>query len=226
MGYGRRKTGKYYGRRRYGASYPQVSGKRKKRLMIQLLICIVIVLAVIAIKKMDIAIGNKALETFHTQMTKDFTGEDVVHSAKSVMAHMKVLPGPEDSGKNMDFSPPSDHTAAVSTFGEQSGGENGQSGFERGMDFHSDREIQVYAIGGGTVSEISQSSQYGTFLKVSHGNDIVSLYGGCTKVYVKPLEKVKKGQLIASVSPEREGGLHFELWVNGKIVNPADYISF
>ena len=59
-----------------------------------------------------------------------------------------------------------------------------------------------------------------------HGDNIVSIYGGCSNVYVKSLEKVKKGQLIASISPENNGYLKFELWANDEIVNPADYIQF
>jgi murein DD-endopeptidase MepM/ murein hydrolase activator NlpD len=61
---------------------------------------------------------------------------------------------------------------------------------------------------------------------VVHGDDIVSIYGGCTHIYVESMEKVKKGQLIASVSPENNGLLSFELWVEDEIVNPADYIDF
>lgn len=209
------------------------TSKWARRVMLQLAVCILIVLAVIVIKKMDIAIANRALETFHAQMTTDVSGNDLASSAKSVFAQIKVLPAAvEDSsfgtGKKLSFSPPANEAAAVSTFGEQEGyyGKS-ETGFERGMKFYSQEELQVYAVGGGTVAEVSESSEYGgTLVKITHGNEIVSLYGGCTKVYVKPLEKVKKGQLIASVSPEGDNGLRFELWVNGKIVNPADYIAF
>ena len=128
----------------------------------------------------------------------------------------------------MRFSPPADEAAVISTFGEKTGYNAGeaQNGFERGMTFQSDKELQVFAVGGGIVSEIGQSSQYGNYVKVVHGDDIVSIYGGCSQIYVKSLEKVKKGQLIASVNPENNGHLSFELWVKDEIVNPADYIEF
>jgi len=74
--------------------------------------------------------------------------------------------------------------------------------------------------------QIRASSQYGKYIKVVHGDDIVSIYGGCSQIYVESLEKVKKGQLIASISPENNGHLSFELWVKDEIVNPADYIEF
>ncbi len=221
------------GRAGYRGYYGGGTNKWAGRLMIQLAICILIVLAVIVIKKMDIAIANRALETFHTQMTTDLSGDDLAASAKSVFAQIKVLPsaveeGGFGSGKKLSFSPPANETAAVSVFGKQEGYYGkAESGFERGMKFYSQEELQVYAVGGGTVAEVGESSEYGgTLVKITHGNEIVSLYGGCTKVYVKPLEKVKKGQLIASVSPGGDNCLRFELWVNGKIVNPADYIAF
>jgi murein DD-endopeptidase MepM/ murein hydrolase activator NlpD len=94
------------------------------------------------------------------------------------------------------------------------------------MKFQSDEELQVFSIGGGIVSEIGVSDQYGKYIKIVHGDDIVSIYGGCSQIYVQSLEKVKKGQLIASVSPENNGYLSFELWVDDEIANPADYIEF
>jgi murein DD-endopeptidase MepM/ murein hydrolase activator NlpD len=198
----------------------------------QILVCIIIVLLVIVIKKMDIAIVHKTVETFQAKLDHDYTASEMVQSAKDLVAKAKEVPQSvasafQRSESKLAFSPPADEQAIISTFGEKSsylGTE--QSGFERGMKFQSDKELQVYSVGGGIVSEIGESSQYGKYIKVVHGNDIVSIYGGCTKVYVKSLEKVKKGQLIASVSPENNGYLSFELWVNDEIVNPASYIKF
>lgn len=198
----------------------------------QIMVCIVIVLLVIVIKKMDIAIVNESMETFKAVLSNDYTASELVASAKETVAKIKEVPGSitasfKTSGKRLAFSPPTDEAAVVSTYGEKSNyfGKE-ESGFERGMKFSSETELQVYAVGGGTVAEISQSSQYGQYIKMTHGNNINSIYGGCTKIYVKPLEKVKKGQLIASISPENNGYLSFELWVDGEIVNPANYIEF
>ncbi|MPN34271.1 hypothetical protein SDC9_181764 [bioreactor metagenome] len=131
------------------------------------------------------------------------------------------------SGSKLAFSPPTDTEAVVATFGEQpSNSQNEQYGFEHGMKFQSEKELQVHSVGGGIVSEIGVSDQYGKYIKIVHGDDIVSVYGGCSQIYVKSLEKVQKGQLIASVSPENNGSLSFELWVNDEVVNPADYIDF
>jgi murein DD-endopeptidase MepM/ murein hydrolase activator NlpD len=199
----------------------------------QIIVCIIIVILVIVIKKMDIAIVNQSLDNVQAMLNKDFTVAEIFQSGKDLVAKVKKVPESvasafQRSGSKLAFSPPADEAAVIATFGEKTSYNAGQeqSGFERGMKFQSDKELQVFSVGGGIVSEIGESSQYGKYIKVVHGDDIVSIYGGCSQIYVKSLEKVKKGQLIASVNPENNGLLNFELWVKDEIVNPADYIEF
>lgn len=214
--------------------------KRKKNygatLLKQMMICIIIVLLVIVIKKMDIAIVNQSIETLQSKLDKDYTLSKIAmiakDNAKDTFGKVKDVPDSIreaflNSDRKLAFSPPTDEAAIISTYGEQLNyfGKE-ETGFERGMKFSSEKEIQVYAAGGGTVAEIGKSSQYGNYIRIAHGNKIETIYGGCTKIYVKSLEKVKKGQIIASVSPENNGYLSFEMWVDGEIVNPASYVQF
>lgn len=198
----------------------------------QILVCIIIVLLVIVIKKMDIAIVNKSLDNIQAKLDRDYKVADIFQSAKDIAAKVKDVPESiaaafQRGESKLAFSPPADEAAIISTFGEKNGYfENEENGFERGLKFQTDKELQVFSVGGGIVSEIGESSQYGKYIKVVHGDDIVSIYGGCSQIYVESLEKVKKGQLIASISPENNGHLSFELWVKDEIVNPADYIEF
>lgn len=199
----------------------------------QIIVCIIIVILVIVIKKMDIAIVNQGIDNVQAMLNKDYTVAEIFQSGKDLAAKIKEAPRSvaaafQRSGSKLAFSPPADEEAVISTFGEKTGisGGEAQNGFERGMKFQSDKELQVFSVGGGIVSEIGESSHYGKYVKIVHGDDIVSIYGGCSQIYVKSLEKVKKGQLIASVSPENDGHLSFELWVKDEIVNPADYIEF
>ncbi len=201
-------------------------------LLRQILICIVIVLLVIVIKKMDIAIVNKGLDNVQARLDRDYKVAEIFQGTKNLAARVKKVPESiaaafQRGETRLAFSPPADEAAVIATFGEKTGYfEAEENGFERGMKFQSDKELQVYSVGGGIVSEIGESSQYGKYIKLVHGDDIVSIYGGCTQIYVESLEKVKKGQLIASISPENNGYLSFELWVDEEIVNPADYIDF
>lgn len=216
---GRRYTNK---RKNYGAT-----------LIKQIIVCIIIVILVIVIKKMDIAIVNQGIDNVQAMLNKDHTVAEIFQSGKDFAAKVKNVPESvaaafQRSGSKLAFSPPADEAAVISTFGQKTSYNAGeaQNGFERGMTFQSDQELQVFSVGGGIVSEIGQSSQYGNYIKIVHGDNIVSIYGGCTQIYVKSLEKVRKGQLIASVAPQNSGHLSFELWVKDEIVNPADYIEF
>ena len=201
-------------------------------LLKQVLVCIIIVLLVIVIKKMDIAIVNQGMDRVQAWLDRDYTVAEIFQSGREMIARVKQVPESvaaafQRSGTKLAFSPPADEDAIIATFGESTGSaETAQGGYERGMTFQSGSELQVFSVGGGIVSEIGENSQYGKYIKIVHADDMVSVYGGCTQIYVESLEKVRKGQLIASISPENNGRLHFELWAEDELVNPADYIEF
>ncbi|HAQ39659.1 MAG TPA: hypothetical protein DCM73_01725 [Clostridiales bacterium] len=82
----------------------------------------------------------------------------------------------------------------------------------------------------GTVESVNNSEVTGTEIVIDHGNNIKSLYSNLTSSDVKAGDQVKQGQAIGNigktVSIESADGahLHFELFVDGKNVNPMDYI--
>jgi murein DD-endopeptidase MepM/ murein hydrolase activator NlpD len=80
----------------------------------------------------------------------------------------------------------------------------------------------------GTVKETSYNSVYGNMIVVDHGAGIETIYGHCSKVLVKPGQRIKRGDMIGKVGTTgRSTGphLHFELRVNGTAINPNKYIK-
>jgi murein DD-endopeptidase MepM/ murein hydrolase activator NlpD len=78
-----------------------------------------------------------------------------------------------------------------------------------------------------TVAQGGWNGGYGIYVKIDHGNGIVTLYGHCSKLYVQPGETVTRGQTIALMgSTGRSTGphIHFEVIVNGAKANPLNYI--
>lgn len=78
-----------------------------------------------------------------------------------------------------------------------------------------------------TVAQGGWNGGYGVYVKIDHGNGIVTLYGHCSKLYVQAGETVTRGQTIALMgSTGRSTGphIHFEVIVNGAKVNPLNYI--
>lgn len=206
--------------------------KRKSTVILkQIFICILIITVIIGIKKINILAANNALAVFENQIQKEYKVSTLYDNTVTVIKKIPEIPETiynkiSMKKKQFAFNPPTDSENIISTFGESYDSASQSDSFQRGINYSSEKEMQVYTIGSGIVTEVSSGNQYGQYIKVNHGNETFSIYGGCTDIYVKPMQKVKTGEIIASVRSGGNNELHFELWVNGEIVNPAQYIDF
>ncbi len=98
-----------------------------------------------------------------------------------------------------------------------------------GMDIAANVGTAVYAAASGTVTKaVYNSTGYGYHIIINHGGGVETLYGHNSKLYVKAGDWVEQGQLIAAVGRTgRATGphCHFEVRINGKYMNPANYIG-
>lgn len=97
-----------------------------------------------------------------------------------------------------------------------------------GVDIAANTGTPIYAAMDGKVAVAGWESGYGNVVKINHSNGTQSIYGHCSKLFVKAGQLVKKGQKIGAVgSTGNSTGphLHFEIRVNGKPVNPISYIK-
>lgn len=82
----------------------------------------------------------------------------------------------------------------------------------------------------GTVILATWSSETGYTISVQHSNNLVSVYKHNSVLLKKSGANVKAGDPIAIIgnSGEQTTGphLHFELWYNGKPIDPQDYMLF
>lgn len=102
------------------------------------------------------------------------------------------------------------------------------SEFHKGVDFAASYGTTVSATGDGIVSFAGWNAGYGRMVIISHGYGLSTLYAHNSKLLVKQGDKVKKGQAIAKVgNTGRSTGthLHYEVKLNGKNVNPANYFD-
>ncbi len=69
---------------------------------------------------------------------------------------------------------------------------------------------------------------YGNYLMISHGGNLVTLYGHCSTISVSTGQTVTAGQQIATVGCtgySTGNHLHFGVLLNGTYVNPASYLG-
>ncbi len=97
-----------------------------------------------------------------------------------------------------------------------------------GDDYPAAAGTPVYAVKDGTVIETRYDSSMGNFVRLDHGNGIISVYMHASKVFVKKGDEVKQGQVIMAVGTTGSSTgnhLHITFYKNGKLDNPANYIG-
>ena len=101
--------------------------------------------------------------------------------------------------------------------------------FHQGMDFTAPKGTPVYASGDGIVGRAdNRAAGYGKHIRIDHGFGYISLYAHLSQYNVKRRQKVKRGDVIGYVgSTGRSVGphLHYEIFKDGRRVNPLNYYS-
>ncbi len=103
----------------------------------------------------------------------------------------------------------------------------GKRAFHKGIDISARRGTPIIAPADGIVTKAGKTKGYGNSVVISHQNNITTRYGHLKDIFVKKGQRVKRGDVIGTVgNTGRSTGphLHFEILVNGKPVNPKDYI--
>ncbi len=115
----------------------------------------------------------------------------------------------------------------VSGYGSRTDPIDGHAGMHRGIDFDAPYGSDIHAVADGVVTWSGQRSGYGNVVDVDHGNGYMTRYAHNQKNLVKEGERVKAGDVIAKMgSTGRATGshVHFEVWLNGSVVNPNQYL--
>ena len=115
----------------------------------------------------------------------------------------------------------------ASGFGERVDPFTGQMAMHEGIDFLADSGSPIAAAAAGVVVFAGFHPQYGYAVDIDHGNDLVTRYAHCAKLFVKEGDVVQRGRKIAEVgSTGRSTGphLHFEVRFRGAAQNPARFL--
>ena len=114
-----------------------------------------------------------------------------------------------------------------SRFGERVSPTHGGPQFHTGIDIANFSGTPVRATGDGLVVHASWEGGYGRLVSIDHGFGFLTHYGHNNRLVVKEGDRVKRGQVIAymgSSGASTGNHLHYEIWLNGRYVNPARYL--
>lgn len=153
--------------------------------------------------------------------------ESVLTEPVDELVFIGTRPVPNDASPARDFGfsecPPTDMRFAAPVNADVIGFYGFYDGeFNRGIDFGCAAGQKCYAPCGGTVSAVLTRGNLGLVVEISHGGGIVTRYTNLQAADVSIGSALIEGDVIGSAG---DGGLHFELIVNGIPRNPLYYIT-
>lgn len=99
--------------------------------------------------------------------------------------------------------------------------------FHYGLDIAANTGTPLVAIAAGRITDSGWRQGYGYMVRIDHQNGWVSVYGHCSKLYVKAGQQVRRGQQIAAIGQTGNATgphVHLEMIKNGKHQNPINYL--
>jgi murein DD-endopeptidase MepM/ murein hydrolase activator NlpD len=100
--------------------------------------------------------------------------------------------------------------------------------FHTGVDISLALGTPLHATADGVVSFADKSAGNGNIVVLEHGSGFSTVYAHNTKNLVHPGQTVKRGDVIAysgSTGVSTGPHVHYEVWKNGRSVNPAPFLA-
>ena len=115
----------------------------------------------------------------------------------------------------------------TSDFGPRVDPINKRAAFHSGLDFGAPSGTSIHASLPGKVVKAGRKGPYGKVVEIDHGNGFRTRYGHMKSIKVKTGQQVGFHDVIGTVgSSGRSTGphLHYEIWHNGKVKDPINFI--
>ncbi|MDX1736092.1 MAG: peptidoglycan DD-metalloendopeptidase family protein [Halioglobus sp.] len=115
-----------------------------------------------------------------------------------------------------------------SRYGRRTDPFTGKPDWHHGVDIAAAEGSDILAVAAGIVTWTGTRSGYGEMVEISHGDGYVTRYAHNKQNLVQPGDVVRKGDTIALLgSSGRSTGahVHYEVYKNGRSVDPSTYIA-
>jgi murein DD-endopeptidase MepM/ murein hydrolase activator NlpD len=120
------------------------------------------------------------------------------------------------------------HGGLTGFFGGRSDPFSGEPEYHTGIDIAAAKGQPVYATADGVVQAASYTGDYGNLVVVKHAFGLTTRYGHLSAYHVKIGDKVTRGDVVGYIgSTGRSTGahLHYEILVNGQLMNPLQLLT-
>ena len=196
----------------------RINIKRKenvnKRLLIQVIFSIILVVAVIATKQF----GNNYTGVYLSN-AKDKISETI--DIKSAISNVKSTFTNFGKGLNFGLLNNSDYAAPVSgkilkKYGIDKTVESSE--YNHGIDIISNME-SVKSISSGKVTSVGKNEKMSNYIVIESGSKKI-IYAMFDEVFVSKGDDIKLGEIIGKLNSEKKL-LRVEIWENGESINPT-----
>ncbi|WP_374533953.1 peptidoglycan DD-metalloendopeptidase family protein [Phenylobacterium sp.] len=135
----------------------------------------------------------------------------------------------DETGKNIKgflLRTPVDNARMTSRFGMRRHPILGYNRMHQGIDFGAGSGTPVFAAGDGVVVEARRWGGYGNWVRIRHTGGFETGYAHLSRFAkgLRPGQRVAQGQVVAyvgSTGASTGPHLHYEIWLNGKRMNPV-----
>lgn len=168
---------------------------------------------------------ERRLSTFEASVEDPTTFQRRMQDVYEAITAFQTL---RQSVRSVPIARPVEGARMSSGFGRRNDPFLRRLAFHAGVDYAAPTGTPVLAPGDGTVTFSGWNGGYGRMVDIDHGNGVTTRYAHLSRSNVVVGQKVRKGQLIASVgSTGRSTGphLHYETRVNDRAVNPMRFLN-
>jgi murein DD-endopeptidase MepM/ murein hydrolase activator NlpD len=119
------------------------------------------------------------------------------------------------------------HGVVASAYGLRTDPFTGGASAHEGIDISTSRGEPVLATADGTVLLSGWAGEYGRAIEIVHNDRYVTLYGHLQQTLVSEGQRVRRGDrvgLVGSTGRSTAPHLHYEVHLDGRTVNPLEYI--
>lgn len=162
------------------------------------------------------------LERLYSQLESQLASrESQLHILESLMVDRKLKQQGTVTGRPI-------HKGWMSSrYGYRTDPFNGRKAWHNGVDFAGKSGADIVAVASGVVTWSGKKSGYGQMVELDHGEGYITRYAHNKQNLVNVGDAVKKGEVVGLMgSSGRSTGphVHFEVYKNGRSVDPASYI--